>query len=419
MINLTVKNFSAIKDASIAVGRITVLIGPQASGKSVLCKLNYFFLELLDDQVRFITDKRSLDYFKDYIKEKFCEWFPISAWGEKKFTIGFKAGDYTISISRVGTRKTFRLSISEEFSSEYNTALQKFQDGKKIEDPTEYEFEREFHIRRWFDSSRVRLLGKDNVVFQIFIPAGRSFFTNIGKAVAAFEQGRFLDPLTVKFGRIFTSYKSRRYIRNKTTENSQLIDDITNLLGGKHIEDGDKEYVLLHDGRQIPLSALSSGQQELLPLISVLPTLFNRVAANTASNRLNRLVYIEEPEAHLFPMAQSQLVEILAKTVRISGNSLDMLITTHSPYVLAKLNNLIKAGQIARKSNINKDALAKIVSENGWLPKNFVEAYSIKDGLVEKIIDSEGLISADYLDSVSIEISEEFESLLDLEFSKS
>ena len=36
---LTVKNFSVIKEARLEFGKITVLIGPQASGKSLLCKL--------------------------------------------------------------------------------------------------------------------------------------------------------------------------------------------------------------------------------------------------------------------------------------------------------------------------------------------------------------------------------------------
>jgi predicted ATP-dependent endonuclease of OLD family len=39
MRKLTVKNFSVIKDAELEFRRITVLIGPQAEGKSLLCKL--------------------------------------------------------------------------------------------------------------------------------------------------------------------------------------------------------------------------------------------------------------------------------------------------------------------------------------------------------------------------------------------
>ena len=42
MRKLTVKNFSVIKEAELEFGKITVLIGPQSSGKSLLCKLAHF-----------------------------------------------------------------------------------------------------------------------------------------------------------------------------------------------------------------------------------------------------------------------------------------------------------------------------------------------------------------------------------------
>ena len=92
MITLKVKDFSAISDATMSLGRLTVIIGPQASGKSVLCKLSYFFIELLEDQNRYIAEGRRLDYFKDFIKEKFSQWFPISAWGNKNLLLASKLG---------------------------------------------------------------------------------------------------------------------------------------------------------------------------------------------------------------------------------------------------------------------------------------------------------------------------------------
>ncbi len=43
MRTLTVKNFSVINEAKLEFGKITVLIGPQSSGKSLLCKLAFLF----------------------------------------------------------------------------------------------------------------------------------------------------------------------------------------------------------------------------------------------------------------------------------------------------------------------------------------------------------------------------------------
>jgi hypothetical protein len=133
---------------------------------------------------------------------------------------------------------------------------------------------------------------------------------------------------------------------------------------------------------------------------------------------LRRTVYIEEPEAHLFPRAQNKLVEILAALVARRKHT-NLVLTTHSPYVLSKFNNLIKAGSLVRssKASINKE-LARIVPETAWLMPQAVNAYAIIDGRLENIMDPSGLIAADYLDDVSGDIAREFSQLLALEVSR-
>mgnify|MGYP006206212493 CR=1 FL=1 len=48
---------------------------------------------------------------------------------------------------------------------------------------------------------------------------------------------------------------------------------------------------------------------------------------------------IEEPEAHLFPVAQKHLIELLAIMVNRNEDN-QLIITTHSPYILSSFNNL-------------------------------------------------------------------------------
>jgi hypothetical protein len=278
----------------------------------------------------------------------------------------------------------------------------------------DFDIEIEWKIREISEKSLLKLLGKEFVPYQLFVPAGRSFFTSIGKAVAAFEQGRILDPLTVRFGRLFTTFKERRYFIDREPEEATrkaLSKALSEILGGELVVNRDTEYVKTTDGRTIPMSALSSGQQELLPLLTVLPVIFSR--------ERRRLLYIEELEAHLFPMAQSKLVEILASVLNQSGPALDMVLTTHSPYVLAKLNNLIKAGVLGKiLPEPLKPKLGEIINKRFWLGTKFVRAYAIKDGILDQIIDPDGFIDADYLDDVSGDISKEFSKLLELEVSK-
>ena len=61
MLRLQVENFSCIGKADLEIGQITILIGPQASGKSVLSKLAYFFVELVSDQYTEILEQRSFE----------------------------------------------------------------------------------------------------------------------------------------------------------------------------------------------------------------------------------------------------------------------------------------------------------------------------------------------------------------------
>src|SRR5437763_7291382 len=99
MTTLSVHNFSSIRDATLEIANITLLIGPQASGKSVLSKLVYFFYEIPDSLSINIADQLSFSRYQRAISEKFQEWFPPTAWGTGRFTIEFTAGDLTVHIS--------------------------------------------------------------------------------------------------------------------------------------------------------------------------------------------------------------------------------------------------------------------------------------------------------------------------------
>ena len=97
---LTVENFSVIKHAELEFGKITVLIGPQASGKSLLCKLAYFLSKkTIDLTLAAILRKDTFEEFKtDFIKE-FLEWFPIETWVRSDSTVRFKSSDFTVQVA--------------------------------------------------------------------------------------------------------------------------------------------------------------------------------------------------------------------------------------------------------------------------------------------------------------------------------
>jgi AAA15 family ATPase/GTPase len=121
---LTVKNFSVIKEAKLEFGKITVLIGPQSSGKSLLCKLAYFLgKELIDHAMNSILVGNPWEQFVSTSSEVFRSRFDAD--GSTFFvnsTIRFESGKYTVWNERSANTKLPKLRFGAEFKAKY-TAL--------------------------------------------------------------------------------------------------------------------------------------------------------------------------------------------------------------------------------------------------------------------------------------------------------
>jgi predicted ATPase len=172
-----------------------------------------------------------------------------------------------------------------------------------------------------------------------------------------------------------------------------------------------KDFLEVADGRRINVANSSSGQQETLPLTIMLAALPFLVAP-----RSGQTVYIEEPEAHLFPSAQRNVIELIATVFNYRKEKLQFFITTHSPYVLTALNNLLQAGILYEESSQDiLHQLEKIVPRYKALTTSDLSAYVLANGKCSSIICSDtGLIDAKVIDSVSDELAIEFDKLLSL-----
>ena len=124
------------------------------------------------------------------------------------------------------------------------------------------------------------------------------------------------------------------------------------------------------------LENASTGQQNLIRILqdSFMSMLYNEMIFRV----------IEEPEAHLHPTTQKHLMHIIA----LMRNHIDsqIVLTTHSPYFLMVLKNLLTAG---RRSKKNPEAAAKMearVPKLCWLMPEDVEVYHLKDGRSHPIV---------------------------------
>jgi hypothetical protein len=125
--------------------------------------------------------------------------------------------------------------------------------------------------------------------------------------------------------------------------------------------------------------------------------------------------FIEEPEAHLFPISQRRLVGIFSRLYRAFNHN--YILTTHSPYVLTAINNLIMASNLAEgKPRDVLEQVRKAIGEDEMIPFTDVSAYTIQDGLLKTILDEETrLIGSSIIDSVSDEFDAVFDKLMEIE----
>ena len=431
MEKIEIKDFVGIKDITIEIKQINVLIGPQASGKSIIAKLLFYFKEFIFEIINAAEESKKIINFNKTCQKKFKEFFPSSSWGNKDFVIRYYINQEFIEVSRKKSRtkkKTSEvvLTYSKFYKDEF-TDLRKFiqeQNKKTLEQEKKVgilsRLESSFDFRMNFLSYLGENFDRLAAFTQLYIPAGRSFFAHLRNSIFTFlSESNTVDPFLIDFGTFYEKIKSPislELINDKAAEKKELYKEINllneKILCGKYLQKNGDDYLQLTEGRTIAIANSSSGQQETLPLIIILRRLLFLPLKISGYS-----VYIEEPEAHIFPAAQKSIVELISTVYNAHKDSLQFFITTHSPYILTSFNNLIQAGILAEGATEEKiEEISQHVPKTRFLSPNEVTVYSLEGGYCKSIIDEEtGLIDANIIDEVSNELAIQFDELLDLE----
>lgn len=410
---ITIENFGGIKFIEFEFKPINILIGPQASGKSITVKLSYFFKTFFSEILRSITNNETKRQLDSRQKERFYNYFPKESWPKGSFKIKYQLNNTSIFVTKSGDS-----ALHFDYSSDLKKIITRGrsfykEEEKKLKlEPRMSSFKLSRNTRTRFYECLKSEISSTATYNQFFVPAGRSFFANIQSSIFSFlSDNRSLDPFLIEFGSFYENFK--RYsldVRNeKLRKNDTLISEILN---GDYLREKEKDFLVHRDSRKVNLSNASSGQQETLPLVLVLNTI-----ANIGFSEGGATLYIEEPEAHLFPTAQKRIVQLLARTFNTIDSNFQIIVTTHSPYILSSFNNLIEAGKIIEENPQSSSKVHKIVPKEEVIKPSDLVAYSLNKGEKRVLIDKETkLISQNILDSVSDEISLEFGKLLDIEF---
>lgn len=163
----------------------------------------------------------------------------------------------------------------------------------------------------------------------------------------------------------------KRFVEIKKDIQKKLIAKMMKRVTNGYIDFLNDSFVFnMGRNKNIDINCLSSGQHEVLPIYIAF---YHLLAMKNAENTL---VVIEEPEAHLHPDGQVSLINDLVHFFNMKDDWDDRLfnfiITTHSPFVVDTLNNLIFASNIEKKYDLSDK---RIIPLDEQLDFEKVQAY--------------------------------------------
>lgn len=412
---IEIENFSTLKHCRIDLRRFNVFIGPQASGKSVIAKLLFFFAEFPNVYFRkgVLNDwnKKSIDRA---LRERFEQIFPKYSWELGEYSIKYRRGEVEVRIDygRTAAGKA-KLAISypenvmqdyRKYKSGHKKIVQEIQNKLSPEKITQFLEDISADRVRHYIPGYIPVLSNP----LLFIPASRSFFSNLQSNIFTFlAENINIDPFMSEFGSAYESIK--RFYGEKMFSVKQKHGELRNrilisVLQGEYMHKDHKDWIQCKHGT-INIANASSGQQEALPMLLMLCTIpFTRPFG------IKKSIYIEEPEAHLFPFAQKNIVALLS--LIYANTDHEITLTTHSPYILSAMNVLITAHDYAKKHGVDK--AREIIGDAMPIAFEDVAAYTVEKGTARSIMDPETrLVGESIIDAVSDSFAAEFDRLLE------
>lgn len=436
MHRLIINKLGPIEQCDLECSRFMTLTGLQASGKSTIAKAIYYFRTIKDDIINLakrqafklvpvggLETEFDVVYgtnlkkgLENYLREKFLRTFG-SSWGmSNEMCIEYY---YTNTCSiKISLKEGTKFSSPNYIWITFSYDLLKFlQEKNNYFTATSLGVPEEEIKRLKIELCEIF----DDGCSVVYIPAGRSMITllsqQFGYIYATMDgvQKRSLDYCTKDYLERILRIKSEfseglqglmAYYIGKTNLPPNLVKQALNLiekiLRGVYRYSNGEEQIVLENGKYVKINFSSSGQQECVWILNLL---FYYLLQQTPI-----LFIIEEPESHLFPESQKYITELIAL---VSNCKHSVVLTTHSPYVLGTLNNLLYANTIPDQYSKKAD---EIIPISIWLNDKNFDSWFVKNGTVENCMDTEvHMIQNERIDEISKVINIEFDELLNLQ----
>ncbi|SNR51881.1 AAA family ATPase [Flavobacterium sp. ov086] len=412
---LIVKNFGPLKDINIEVREMVTFIGTQASGKSTLAKL----ISILEDEN---FRRNSKITFEEELNKYNMKSFPNDG-----TIITYSKGDYSFKFRNHKYSKTNpRELIKEQFVDFLKNSKSNKDKNDEFKNLLKHDL-----ISNWENQFTPQIVNDIFKKLNAYFNNGTKpyeisivdFFLHYENILTEYGINIKFDSLYIPsernflhliientLGLINNNIQIPKHLLEIGQEYEKAIHTIKELSLNiinkkfKYKREGKTSYIYHNENEKVDLLESASGLQSIIPILLLVEY------SKSLKEKYNFNFVVEEPELNLYPKAQHELIKYLVKNCLFDRKNL--ILTTHSPFVLASINNLLLAYDKGQKK---PKEVAKIIKKESWLnPKNFI-AYELKNGKAKKIMnDKLGQIAENMIDSVSDTFADEFDKLLDL-----
>lgn len=434
MNRIDIENFDPIRKATIDLDKnLQVFIGAQASGKSTICKIIYFCQKIRDYTLDFLMDSEQFtenhknEYFNNYLKYLTRQF--MGCFGKtthmQQFVINYQFNQKQISV-KLNKDGYVRFMLNAQLRNEIYGLIDNAADmflhglnsnrfGTILDNITAIGV-----MKRQLRDALYLIFASDAEI--IYIPAGRSLLATMSEQLHDFSitdmdltMQEFINLIRLtksKFGskipEIVKNYTKTVKGQINNTSLEQAYELIKKIFKADYTSENEGEKIYFDEHHWVKLMYGSSGQQEVLWILML--------SFITILEKRRSFIVIEEPEAHLFPIAQKDVISLISLMVNATNSR--VIITTHSPYILTSLNILLYSDKVENHIKSNHKL---IIPKNLRIPYhtfavNKVESNSADKNNLESLLDEEThLIMTEYIDEVSSITNKELDSLLNME----
>lgn len=428
MTHIIIKNIGPIKEVELDLNKINVFMGPQSSGKSTIAKIISYCSWYEKNAI--LGTRPNVNFYKDLIEfhnledSYFCDDSLIEYKSSNCHIIfSGEKGDPVSIETKVGPKRVFRNEKIEYIPAERNIVsvpgIGQYTESKNNVLNFLYDWFRAKRNKKEDNKYKLPLNSLNGVsYYYVQDEDSDKLVLENGKEIKLQHASSGLMSVTPMI-MVFNYVMNEIYSEQRTQSPFETINIESKI---ELLDLPNKEILkrLISQTKKLDEAKNKLSNKKLSPEFQAeLDEVMNKY--NDSQKKIVNLIgfdsdynytklIIEEPELNLFPKAQQDLIYYILEVIVREKRDHQLVLTTHSPYVLFALNNCMMGGLV--KKNIPLKERKTFASYKSWIDPKKVFIYEIHEGELKPIQDEDGIIVDNYLNKAYKENSSEYMSLL-------